>query len=163
MLRLTFLEKNRISVGIIDLSAYSILKTIEILSNWGVVQRQAIWYLRLPVLFGLQCKKKCPPNVPGKKSLYFNRNYRLIRLFSFEKFRKFIESGVCSKSAKLISQITSNVWAVMQKNGPLKVPRKQVRISIGIIDLFAYSILKNIEFYGIRGLFKSNQIDISDY
>ena len=30
----------------------------------------------------------------------------------------------------------------MQKNGPPKVPRKQVRISIGIIDLFAYFILK---------------------
>ena len=38
-----------------------------------------------------------------------------------------------------------NVWAVMQKNGPPNVPRIQVRISIGIIDLFAYSILKNIE------------------
>ena len=30
-------------------------------------------------------------------------------------------------------------------NGPPNVPRKKVRISIGIIDLFAYSILKNIE------------------
>ena len=33
----------------------------------------------------------------------------------------------------------------MQKNGPPNVPRKKVCISIGIIDLFAYSILKNIE------------------
>ena len=30
----------------------------------------------------------------------------------------------------------------MQKNGPPNVPKKEVRISIGIIDLFAYSILK---------------------
>ena len=30
----------------------------------------------------------------------------------------------------------------MQKIGPPNVPRKKVRISIGIIDLFAYSILK---------------------
>ena len=35
----------------------------------------------------------------------------------------------------------------MQKNGPPNVPRKKVRISIGIIDLFAYSILKNIEIF----------------
>ena len=42
----------------------------------------------------------------------------------------------------MISQTTVNVWAVMQKNGPPNVPRKQVRISIGFIDLFAYSILK---------------------
>ena len=34
----------------------------------------------------------------------------------------------------------------MQKIGPPNVPRKQVRISIGYIDLFAYSIFKNIEF-----------------
>ena len=80
-----------------------------------------------------------------EKSSYFNRNHLLIRLFYFKKFRNFIESGVCSKSTKLISQTTSNVWAVMQKNGPPNAPRKQVRISIGIIDLFAYSILKKIE------------------
>ena len=33
----------------------------------------------------------------------------------------------------------------MQKNGPPNVPKKEVRISIGIIDIFAYSILKKIE------------------
>ena len=57
----------RIPIGIIDLFAYSILKNLEILSNQGVVQRQPNWYLRLPVMFGLQCKKNGPPNVPGKK------------------------------------------------------------------------------------------------
>ena len=88
MVHLTFLEKKvRISIGIVDLFAYSILKNIEILSN----------------------------------------------------------QGGCSKSTKLISPTTKNVWAVTQKNGPPNVPRKQVRISIGNIDLFAYSILKNIE------------------
>ena len=30
----------------------------------------------------------------------------------------------------------------MQKNGPSNVSRKQVRISVGIIDLFAFAILK---------------------
>ena len=43
----------RISIGIIDLFAYSILKDIENLSNQGVVQSQPNWYPRLPVMFGL--------------------------------------------------------------------------------------------------------------
>ena len=48
----------------------------------------------------------------------------------------------------------------MQKNGPPNVPRKQVRISIGIVDLFAYSIFQNIEILSNQGLFKVNQIDM---
>ena len=43
----------------------------------------------------------------------------------------------------------------MQKNGSTKVPRKQVRISIGIIDLFAYSILKNLEILSNQGFVQS--------
>ena len=39
-----------------------------------------------------------------------------------------------------------------KKNGPPNVPRKKVRISIGIIDLFAYSILKNIETLSNQGV-----------
>ena len=55
----------------------------------------------------------------------------------------------------MISQTTGNVLAVMQKNGPPIVPRKQVRISIGIIDLFAFSILKNIEILSNQGVVQS--------
>ena len=41
IIRLTFLEKKvRISIGIIDLFAYSIFKNIEILSDQGVVQSE---------------------------------------------------------------------------------------------------------------------------
>ena len=104
----------RISIGIIDFIAYSILKNIEILLNQGVVQSQPNWYPILPVRFGPYCKKNGPSNVPRKKS-YFGRNYRPIRLFYFEKYGNFIESGGCSKASKLISQTTNNVWAVMQK------------------------------------------------
>ena len=43
----------------------------------------------------------------------------------------------------------------MQKNGPPNAPEKQVRISIGIIDLFAYSILKNIEILSNQGVVQS--------
>ena len=83
-----------------------------------------------------------PPKVPRKKIVFqnFNWNNRLICLFYFKKSGNIIESGVCSNSNKMMSQSTSNVWTVMQKKGPPNVPRKKVRISIGIIDLFAYSI-----------------------
>ena len=62
----------RIPIGIIDLFAYSILKNLEILSNQGLFKgnQQPNWYLRLPVMFGLQCKKNGPPNVPGKKFVF---------------------------------------------------------------------------------------------
>ena len=43
----------------------------------------------------------------------------------------------------------------MQKNGPPNAPRKQVRISIRIIDLFAFSNLKNIEILSNLGVFQS--------
>ena len=99
-------------------------------------------------------QKNGPPNVP-KKSSNFNRNYRLILLLYFKKDRNFIQSGGCSKSTKLISHTTKNVWTVMQKNGPPNAPKKQVRISIGIIDLFAYSILKNIEILSNQGVVQS--------
>ena len=46
-------EQVRISIRIIDLFAYSILKNIEILLNQGVVQKQPNWYLRLPVMLRL--------------------------------------------------------------------------------------------------------------
>ena len=43
----------------------------------------------------------------------------------------------------------------MQKNGPPNAHKKQVRTSIGIIDLFAYSVLKNIEILSNQGVVQS--------
>ena len=43
----------------------------------------------------------------------------------------------------------------MQKIRPPDVPRKQVRISIGIINLFAYSILKNLGILPNQGVVRS--------
>ena len=43
----------------------------------------------------------------------------------------------------------------MQKNGPPNVPRKQFRISIGIVDLFDYCIFKNIEILSNQGVVQS--------
>ena len=53
MVRLTFLKKVCILIGIIDLFAHTILKNIEIISNQGVVESQPNWCPRLPVKFGL--------------------------------------------------------------------------------------------------------------
>ena len=43
----------------------------------------------------------------------------------------------------------------MQKDGPSNDPRKQVRIWIGIIDLFAYAVFKNIEILSNQGVVQS--------
>ena len=85
-----------------------------------------------------------PPNVPRKNS-YFNWNNRLICLFYFKKYRNFIESGGGSKSTKLISQTTSNVWAVMQRNGPPNVPRKKFVFQsvLSIIRWFYFKKYRN--------------------
>ena len=45
----------------------------------------------------------------------------------------------------------------MQKNGSPNFPRKKVRISIGIIDLFAYSIFENIEILSDQRVVQSEQ------
>ena len=101
-------------------------------------------------------EKNGPPNVPRKK---VRISIGIINLFAYSVLKNieiFIESGGFSNSTKLIYQTTSNVWAVMQKNGPPNVPRKKVRISIGIINLFAYSVLKNIEIFIESGVFSNS-------
>ena len=60
----------RISIGIIDLIAYSILKSIEILLNQGVVQSQPNWYPILPVRFGPYCKKMVRLTFLEKKCVF---------------------------------------------------------------------------------------------
>ena len=42
-----------------------------------------------------------------------------------------------------------------KKNGPPIFPRKKVRFSIGIIDLFAYSISKKNEILSVQGVVQS--------
>ena len=44
------------------------------------------------------------------------------------------------------------IYRVKHKNFWYSLPRKKVRISIGNIDLFAYSIFKNIEFSSGQGV-----------
>ena len=95
MICLTFLEKNvQISIGNIDLFAYSVFKNIEILSDQGVVQSE--------------------PNHIQDYHYCLNCNAeRMVRLTSLEKSSYFL---------------------------------------IGNIVLFAYSILKNIEFLSDPGV-----------
>ena len=44
---------------------------------------------------------------------------------------------------------------MQKKNGSPNFPRKKVCFSIGIIDLFAYSIFKNIEILSDQGVVQS--------
>ena len=70
-------------------------------------------------------QKNGPPNAPRKQ---VRISIGIIDLFAYsilKKNRNFIESGGCSKSTKLISQTTSTVCAVLQKNGPPNVPGKK--------------------------------------
>ena len=46
----------------------------------------------------------------------------------------------------------------MKKNCPPNVPRKRVCISIGNLDLFAYSIFKNREILSDQGLSTRNKL-----
>ena len=46
----------------------------------------------------------------------------------------------------------------MKKNGPPNVPRKKVCISIGNLDLFAYSIFKHREILSDQGLSTRNKL-----
>ena len=75
-------KKVRISIGIIDLFAYSIFKNIEILSNQGVVPNSTKLIYQTTGNVWAAMQKKVHITFLEKK-LYFNRNYRLIRLFYF--------------------------------------------------------------------------------
>ena len=50
-----------------------------------------------------------------EKSSYFNRNFRLIRLFYFQKYRSFIGSRSCSNQTKLRMEYTTGTLSVKQK------------------------------------------------
>ena len=52
-------------------------------------------------------------------------------------------------------EYTTGTLSVKQKNFCYSLPRKKVRISIENIDLFAYSIFKNIEILLGQGVVQS--------
>ena len=95
------------------------------------------------------------------KSSYFNREFQLLRLFYFQKYRNFIGTRNCPKRTKLGMEYPMCTQSVKQKEFLVQLVQKKVRISIGNIDLFVYYTLilfsKIQKFYRVKELSKSNQ------
>ena len=138
-------KKVRFSIGNIDLSACSIFKNIEISLGQGVVQSEPNWYPRLPVLFKLLCKKNGPPNFPRKKVRFSIGNIDLFAYSIFKNIEILLGQRVVQSGPNWFPRLPVLFKLLCKKNGPPNFPRKKVRFSIGNIDLFAYSIFKNIE------------------
>ena len=96
-----------------------------------------------------------------KKKSFFNRKFRLLRLFYFQNYRNFIGTRNCPKRTKLGMEYPICTQSVKQKEFLVQLVQKKVRISIGNIDLFAYYTLilfsKIQKFYRVKQLSKSNQ------
>ena len=76
------------------LFAYSIFKNIEISSGQGVVQIKPNLVWSIPWV--LECKTKRIFGIAClEKSSCFDRKYRPIRLFYFQKYRNFVGSRSC--------------------------------------------------------------------
>ena len=98
-------NKIRISIGNIDLFAYSILKNIEFLSYLGVVQNELNRYPRLPVLIWLQCQKKGPPNVPGKKVVFQSEITTYSHILFLKKIEILSDQGVVQSEPNLYPRL----------------------------------------------------------
>ena len=84
----------------INLFAYSIFKELFKVNQIDIPEYQ----------YYLGCNAKRTVRLTFlEKSSYFKRNYRIIRLFYFQKYRNFIGSRSCSKWTKMISQTTSTI------------------------------------------------------
>ena len=87
-----------------------------------------------------------------KRSSFFNRKFRLIRLFYFRKYRNFIESRSCPNRIKLGVEYPMCTQSVKRKRFLVQLFYKKVHFSIGNFDLFGYSIFKNIEILSGQGV-----------
>ena len=76
-----------------------------------------------------------------KKRSFFNRKFRLLRLFYFQKYRNFIGTRNCPNRTKLAMEYTMCTQSVKPKDFLVQLVQKKVHISIGNIDLFAYYTL----------------------
>ena len=75
----------------------------------------------------------------GKKFV-FNRKYRLIRLFYFQKYRNFIGSRSCPNLTKLGMEYPMCAQIVKQKDFCYSLPRKKVSIAYGNLLLFRINL-----------------------
>ena len=96
-----------------------------------------------------------------EKSSFFNRKFRHIRLFYFQKYRNFIGSRSCPNRTKLGMEYSICSQSVKQKELLVQIVQKKVRVSIGNIELFAYYKIilfsKIQKFYRVKEFSKSTQ------
>ena len=85
--------------------------------------------------------KKFLSQLVYKKSSFFNRKFRLIRLFYFRKYRNFIGSRSCSNRTKLGMEYPICTQSVKEKKFRYSLSWKKVRTSIGNFGLLAYHTL----------------------
>ena len=75
-----------------------------------------------------------------EKSSYFNRKYRLNRLFYFQKYRNFIGSRSCPNLTKLGIEYPMCAQIVKQKEFLLQLAQKKVSIAYGNLLLFRINL-----------------------
>ena len=93
-----------------------------------------------------------------EKSSYFNRKYRLIRLFYFQKYRNFIGSRSCPNLTKLGMEYPTCIQSLKQKEFLLQLV--QEKSSYFNRKYLTYSLIlfsKIQKFYRIKELSKCNQ------
>ena len=93
-----------------------------------------------------------------EKSSYFNRKYRLIRLFYFQKYRNFIGSRCCPNLTKLSMEYPTCIQSLKQKEFLLQLV--QEKSSYFNRKYLTYSLIlfsKIQKFYRIKELSKCNQ------
>ena len=95
-----------------------------------------------------------------EKSSYFNRKYRLIRLFYFQKYRNFIGSRSCPNLTKLAMEYPMCAQIVKQKYFLLQLAQEKSQYCIRkfaiISNKFAILILKIGLIRRVKELSKSN-------
>ena len=97
-------------------------------------------------IFGIPCLQK---------RSFFNRKFRLIRLFYFQKYRTFIGSRSCPKGTKLGMECPMCTQSVKEKKigivclGKSSYFNRKFRLTR---LSYAYSIFKNIEFLSGQGV-----------
>ena len=71
-----------------------------------------------------------------QKSSFFNRKFRLLRLFYFQKYRNFIGTRNCPNRTKLAMEYTMCTQSVKRKEFLVQLLYKKDRFSIGNFDFF---------------------------
>ena len=89
-----------------------------------------------------------------QKSSFFNRKFRLIRLFHFRKYRNLIGSRNCPNRTKLGMEYSMCTQSVKRKTFLIY---KKDRFSFGNFDFFVNFIFKKQKFNRVKELSKSNQ------